>query len=165
MGDRQAWSPDCAISCHNVECLQDSAEGMTIFELVKIALDELYAEAVNHYGSETDIQITRQIACLQNTLRNLNKGEPNPTTYKDPTVRFAYVFKYVTSHADYVVQILEKLQQNLNSSIFDKESIRVSCVGGGPGSDLIGLLKYLDEKNELEPVGKITYYLLDREQA
>jgi hypothetical protein len=138
---------------------------MTIFELVKIALDELYAEAVKDYGNETDAQISRQIVSLQNTLRNLNKGEPNPTTYKDPTVRFAYVFKYVTSHADYVVQILQKFQQKLNGSIFGKESIRVSCVGGGPGSDLIGLLKYLDEKDEMEPVGKITCYLLDREQA
>ena len=138
---------------------------MTIFELVKIALDELYTEAVKDYGNETDAQISRQIVCLQKTLRNLNKGEPNPTTYKDPTVRFAYVFKYVTSHADYVVQILQKFQQKLNGSIFEKESIRVSCIGGGPGSDLIGLLKYLDEKDKLEPVGKITCYLLDREQA
>jgi hypothetical protein len=151
--------------CHNAEYVQDSAEGMTIFELVRIALDELYAEAAESYGSKADAQISSQIACLQSTLRNLNRGEPNPTIYKDPTVRFAYVFKYVTSHADYVVQILQKLRQKLDGSIFDKESIRVSCVGGGPGSDLIGLLKYLDENHELEPAKKITCYLLDREQA
>jgi hypothetical protein len=143
---------------------------MTIFDLVKIQLDQLYAAVVKDYGSETDSQITRQIDCRQNTLRYLNNGEHNPTTYKPttykgPTVRFAYVFKYVISHADFVVQMLKKLPQNLNIIFFDKECIRDSCVGGGPGSDLIGLLKYHDEKNELEPVDKITAYLLAREQA
>jgi len=37
-------------------------------------------------------------------------------------------------------------------------------LGGGPGSDIVGVLKYLDE-NENEPVTKLTCYLLDREQA
>jgi hypothetical protein len=37
-------------------------------------------------------------------------------------------------------------------------------LGGGPGSDIVGMLKYLDE-HENEPVNKLTCYLLDREQA
>jgi hypothetical protein len=46
MGVSQAWPPHYAVSCHNVEFFQDSSEGMTIFELVKNALDECTAEAL-----------------------------------------------------------------------------------------------------------------------
>ena len=41
----------------------------------------------------------------------------------------------------------------------------VTCVGGGPGSDTIGVLKYLDEHKKQEGIDKITCYLLDKEQA
>lgn len=34
---------------------------MTIFQLVKIALDTLYAEAISVYGSSADAKITEQM--------------------------------------------------------------------------------------------------------
>lgn len=85
--------------------------------------------------------------------------------YKDPATRFAYVYKYVASHGDYVVQVLEILRNYLESPIFSTDSIRVTCVGGGPGSDIIAVLKYLDEYKSSEKIKKVTCYLLDREQA
>jgi hypothetical protein len=75
------------------------------------------------------------------------------------------VYKYVASHGNYLVQVLNALRQELEGPIFTSESIRVSCVGGGPGSDIIALLKYLDERKVTEKVKKVTCYLLDREQA
>jgi hypothetical protein len=63
------------------------------------------------------------------------------------------------------VQVLEKLRKTLGGNIFDVENIRVSCVGGGPGSDIVELLKYLDENGHREPVKQVTCYLLDREKA
>jgi hypothetical protein len=53
----------------------------------------------------------------------------------------------VTTHAYFVVQIVQKPQLNINTLILDKVTFLVSGVGGGPGSVLNGLLKYLDEKN------------------
>src|ERR1700676_3943530 len=57
------------------------------------------------------------------------------------------------------------LRTELGGNIFKGGKARVSCVGGGPGSDIIGVLKYLDEHKKQEPVKKITCYLLDKEQA
>jgi hypothetical protein len=84
--------------------------------------------------------------------------------YKDPATRFAYVYKYVAAHGDYLVQLMLHLRLRLGRNISTNEVARVSCVGGGPGSDIIAVLKYPDETS-IEPVKKVVCYLLDREQA
>lgn len=138
---------------------------MTIFQLVKIALDTLYAESLAIHGSSTDAKIAAQMIYLSKSYTELNQADRQPVNYKDPATRFAYVYKYVASHGNYVVQVLNALSQKLDGPVFTSESIRVSCVGGGPGSDIIALLKYLDEREATEKVKKVTCYLLDREQA
>jgi hypothetical protein len=60
---------------------------------------------------------------------------------------------------------MQLLREELVDNIFDKDNIRVSCIGGGPGSDIIAVLKYLSDWEKHEPVSKITCYLLDSEQA
>jgi len=81
--------------------------------------------------------------------------------YQDGRTRFAYVYKYVASNADYLYQMLRS-DPNTNK-LFEKEKLLVSCIGGGPGSDLIGLLKFITRHGE--HVERITCYLCDQEQA
>jgi len=138
---------------------------MTIFELVKIALDELYEECIEQYGADVDNAIKDQMEYLSSNYGELRKKHRAPIDYKDPATRFAYVYKYVACHGDYIVQVLEALRSELEGPIFSSESIRVTCVGGGPGSDIIAVLKYLDERGKSEKVEKVVCYLLDREQA
>jgi hypothetical protein len=138
---------------------------MTIFELVKLALDELYSEAKQTYGSKVDEKIRKQIDYLVTCYGDLTTTRRKPVDYKDPATRFAYVFKYVAAHGDYLVQGLKMLRTQLGGNIFSGGNARVSCVGGGPGSDIIAVLKYLDEQKKTENVAKITCYLLDKEQA
>lgn len=135
---------------------------MTLYELVKVVLDELYEAGEQQYGDKLDATIKQRIDYLADHYKGLNKGQA-PINYKDTATRFAYVFKYVAAHGDYVVQILEALHEHVKAPLFSGEHVRLSCIGGGPGSDLIGLLKYLDKSDE--PVKKVTCYLLDKEQA
>ncbi len=138
---------------------------MTLFELVKAALDELYKQGKEKYGAELDDAIKKKISYLSGEYSNLDKADRKPISYRDPATRFAYVYKYVASHGDYIVQLLVELRAKLGGRIFTSNMARVSCVGGGPGSDIIAVLKYLDEHINTEPVKKLTCYLLDREQA
>jgi hypothetical protein len=138
---------------------------MTIFELVKIALDELYAQGMKQYGPKLDQEIKERMEYLSDSYAKLNDKTRKPVDYKDPATRFAYVYKYVAAHGDYVVQVMQRLRTALDDNIFQGKNGRVSCVGGGPGSDIIAVLKYLDDYRKYEPVEKITCYLLDKEQA
>lgn len=138
---------------------------MTIFELVKIALVELYAQGTKQHGDKLDQKIKKRMEYLSESYQQLNDENRKLVDYKDPATRFAYVYKYVAAHGDYLVQIMEKLNHNLKGKVFQTGSVRVSCVGGGPGSDIIAILKYLDEYKDDERVEKVTCYLLDKEQA
>lgn len=138
---------------------------MTLFELVRIALDELYQQGKLEYGSQLDQVIPEKMKYLSNSYRNLDSTQREPLDYRDPATRFAYVYSYVAAHGDYIVQVLQELRDNLGKSLFDNKSVRVSCVGGGPGSDILAVLKYFSENSYVEPVEKLTCYLLDREQA
>jgi hypothetical protein len=138
---------------------------MTLFELVKAALDELYEQGKAQYGKDLDDAIKTQMGYLSGAYSKLNDASRKAISYRDPATRFAYVYKYVATHGDYVVQLMERLRAELNQPIFRSRLARVSCVGGGPGSDIIAVLKYLAENNTEEKVEKLTCYLLDREQA
>jgi hypothetical protein len=138
---------------------------VTIFELVRIALDELYREGKKQYGKRLDETIRERMRYLSDSYARLTDAKRQPVDYKDPATRFAYVYKYVAAHGDYLVQIMHGLREELGSAIFQSESVRVTCIGGGPGSDIIAVLKFLDELAEEEPVNKVKCYLLDKEQA
>lgn len=138
---------------------------MTIFELVKIALDELYAEGKHVYGEKLDVEIKKQMDYLATSYGSLNKSNREPVDYSDPATRFAYVYKYVAAHGDYGAQVLKLLKDKRGGGIFSSENLRVTCIGGGPGSDIIAVLKYLTDFQHCEPVKKVTCYLLDKEQA
>ena len=137
---------------------------MTLFQLIKITLDKLYEQGLREHGQTLDAQIKQKILYLSKSYENLGDDQHKPINYRDPATRFAYVYCYVAAHGDYMVQGLEKLRGRLGNNIFHSPSARVSCIGGGPGSDILATLKYLSEQ-PLEPVEKIIFYLLDGEQA
>ena len=82
-------------------------EQLTIFELVKLALNELYVEGTKEHGSKLDAEITKQVSYLADSYRKLGSDDRNPIDYEDPATRFAYVYKYTASPGDYVVQTLQ----------------------------------------------------------
>jgi hypothetical protein len=133
--------------------------------LVKLVLNELYDEGSEEYDNKLDAEIKTRIEYLKVSYKALNLEDGKIISYRDPATRCAYVYKYVAAHSDYLVQILEALRTKIHGNIFKGNTLRLSCVGGGPGSDVIGTLKYLAEYAEEEPVKKMICYLLDGEQA
>lgn len=80
--------------------------------------------------------------------------------YSDPARRFAYLFTYTTSHANLVY---ERIQSSAAlSKALGATDVTVSCIGGGPGSDLLGILKFCQLRG-LSPA--LTCHLLDRDSA
>jgi hypothetical protein len=137
---------------------------MTLFEFVKLVLDELYTEGAQEYGNQLDVVINKRIDYLKEKFENLVLENRESIDYRDPATRFAYVYKYVTAHGEYLAQILKMIRKETGRNIFKGDTLRLSCVGGGPGSDVIGTLKYLKEYTD-EPVRKMTCLLLDGEEA
>jgi hypothetical protein len=137
---------------------------MNIFQVVKSVLDEQYA-AIPGTEEQKDDAIRKALRYLGECYARLNTDECE-IDYADPVTRFAYIYRYVTAHADYVCQLLASTR--LGNKLFFKEEedeeekkVSITCIGGGPGSDLVGVLKFI-ERNRMEPA--LRFMLLDREQ-
>ena len=129
---------------------------MNCFQLVKTVLDELYERIQATTEVEKDNNIRSMMKYLEAQYAGLARGLQ--IDYTDPTTRFAYIYRYVTSHANIVYQIISSSSDL--AGIFERDKINVTCVGGGPGSDFLGILKYV-LLARLEPFLRCT--LLDGE--
>lgn len=141
----------------------DSDKMKTLFELVKVVLDELYAEGMQVYGISLDSEIQKRAQSLSSQYMRLTEIGAPKIDYSDPAARFAYVYKYVATHADYIYQILRDFRAGTGTPIFKGSTLRVTCLGGGPGSDIIGMLKYLGLGKETTE--RVLFFLCDGEQA
>lgn len=82
-------------------------------------------------------------------------------SYSDPATRLAYIYKYTTCHADIVCSSIRSYKEL--TRLFEGDGwLKVTCIGGGPGSDLLGVLKYALIAKKVK---SIKCYLLDKESA
>lgn len=116
------------------------ANNINCFQVIKAVLDELYEKLPNPRSKDEIIR--SKLTKLRKDYDNLSMGEiPN---YTDQYKRFAYLYCYAPAHAYIVYQLINENLGNL----FDADVVKVSCLGGGPGSDLLGIVKFMVEQNK-----------------
>lgn len=113
---------------------------MNCFQFLSSVLDETWDKLP---GSDADrsAAVATKAEYLSIHYGKLHRST-TPVDYADPATRYAYVQRYVASHANLVYQIV-KATPSLKE-LFEKDKVKVTCVGGGPGSDLLGILKYVE---------------------
>jgi hypothetical protein len=115
---------------------------MKCFNLVQEVLDATYAEIPGDEPTkDAAISSTLRDMSAQYRYGLLTSGGPD---FSDPVTRFAYVFHYVPSHAHWLYELITWSPDVMR--LFQLPKLRVTCLGGGPGSDLVGVLKFMDEK-------------------
>lgn len=129
-------------------------------QLIKTVLDDLYQEVPVHDDAEKDALITVELSTISTAYRNVEQATDGALDYSDPVKRFSYIYKYSVAHADYIMQLIEQTDEL--SSLFDRKEVDVACLGGGPGSDLLGILKFIMNKHNDT---LLTAFLFDKERA
>jgi hypothetical protein len=130
---------------------------MNCFKLIKTVLDEAY-QAIPGHEADKDKQIAAALNDLSAEYRKLQtKG---CLSYADPVRRFAYLYRYTTCHANLVYTMLSK--SKLAAKFFKQKELQMAAIGGGPGSDFLGVLKYCTDHG-FSPVMKCL--LFDRDPA
>ena len=130
---------------------------MNCFELMSHVLEEEYRQ-IPGTESERDAQVSAALKRLGEHYKRVSTNGPGD--YTDPATRFAYIFCYTTSHANLVYQVVENSEQL--KTLFNRQFVEMACVGGGPGSDYLGVLKHLMLRDK-KP--KLRCNLFDREAA
>lgn len=115
---------------------------MKCFDVVQKVLDATYEE-IPHDPPTRDSAITSSITGMSKQYRNelVRSGGPD---FSDPITRFSYVFTYVPAHAHWLYELIG--WSDATQEALKKPKIRATCLGGGPGSDLVGILKHLAEQ-------------------
>ena len=117
---------------------------MNIFPLIELVLDELYAQ-VPGSPSQKDKAIKDRLKDLSKTYSDLTVKRKAAIDYTDAARRFAYLYKYVACHSNLVFTRI--LGSKELQALFNKNEVQVACIGGGPGSELLGILKYCIDKD------------------
>jgi hypothetical protein len=128
---------------------------LNVFELVRDVLDETYNE-IPGTDAAKDAKIKALLADMGKTYGTVwQTGGPS---FRDPSIRFAYVFKYVACHANLVKTGIQNC--TALKALMMEPRLVITALGGGPGSDTLGVIKHLQAK-DLNP--KLHFHLCDRE--
>lgn len=86
------------------------------------------------------------LTTLQESVKSLRvayRSSPVYVPYHEEKIQSAYLLTYFPHY----YQLIQKIFQERDFKfLIEKESIRVIFIGGGPGSEAFGLLKYLEER-------------------
>jgi SAM-dependent methyltransferase len=112
---------------------------MNCFQLVKNVLDDLYESIPETSGYNRDDLIRKALRYLERKYLGLAQGQI--VQYNHQALRFAYIYRFVTSHANLIYQIISSSTDL--SELFKQRKVSVTCVGSGPGSDVLGIIKHI----------------------
>lgn len=119
---------------------------MKCFKVVQRVLEDTYAEIPGDEAVRDDAIRTAIQSNSAQYGQVLANGGPD---FSEPVTRFAYVYNYVPVHAHWVNELIEWSTDA--RAILAQDKVRVACIGGGPGSDVVGILKYIDESGKDPP--------------
>jgi hypothetical protein len=98
------------------------------------------------YGISEADAFTRVQAFIEVNSERWKQADPN-INYEDPFCRMAYLYMNVAVHATLVEQAMSHYSE-IRRSIEDKarhgSDIEIGILGGGPGSELLGIVRYIE---------------------
>lgn len=130
---------------------------MGCFSMLQEILERLERQIPGNFAERTRI-INHHLTTTLDYSRLKEVDRPT-IDYSDPAVRMAYLYKYVTAHAQLVGQRV--LSSDLLWNVV-KDDCFITCLGGGPGSELLGISLAISEREVDGPTARHAV-LLDRE--
>lgn len=116
------------------------------------------------YGIDNDTAFEKTAEFITDNSNRWRLPEPN-IDYGDPFCRMAYLYMNVAVHAALVERALNHypaISECINEKIRTGSEFRVCALGGGPGSELLGLVRYTESLAEREGVLYLDFVLVDR---
>lgn len=115
---------------------------MQCFEAVRVALDGLWKCMDGDEPSKYK-RVAETLESMREKYISMMRNGVAPDFSKSET-RAAYVYRYVSAHANFLCQEIEKSKDL--KSLFGGPKVRMAAIGGGPGSDLVGVLKHIESR-------------------
>lgn len=132
---------------------------MSDFQRIRPAIRHYEQLARNACGGDFVAQAKVQFGDMQ---AKYYSSVENPD-YSSNLKKFCYLYKYSVPHGYYIYSALKWMRPKIKPSIFSRNPTRIACVGGGPGTEIIGLCRYFREV-EAENLGnRVEVTIFDKE--
>jgi len=124
-------------------------------------LKKLHSSGKKRFGDEWIRSLEQRRAILEGAYARLDETDRDPIPYGSLSAQTAYVFAYAPARAEYTRQYLLRHREAFAARLFVRPHIEVVSFGGGPASELVGLVRYLEGADEA--VEKINYVVHDKD--
>ena len=119
---------------------------------------------VKTFARQNGLSVSEVLATIRhhidNTAAEHYNDEPS-IAYEDPLCRLGYLFRHAPANATLFEQVLATSDKvSIRGLYADRWVLKVCAVGGGPGTELLGLAKYLSSRPRLMP-SRIEFSVLD----
>lgn len=135
---------------------------MSTFDLIARVLAKLEEPLAERHGDKLTAKFTAKLAYLSAGYGRLHGAFSHRIDYGEPETRWCYLYKYVAPHADYLFKVLRRAKA-AKGPLFRSTKVEVACLGGGPGTDVIALVRYLASQANNEPVEAVHFVVFDVE--
>jgi hypothetical protein len=98
------------------------------------------------YGTSEAEAFTKVQAFIEDNSERWRRADPD-INYEDPFCRMAYVYMNVAVHASLVEQALahyHQIRELIEEKARTGSDLQIGVLGGGPGSELLGIVRYIE---------------------
>lgn len=131
---------------------------LDVFEEVLANLDD---DGEEQFGDDWVDLVRERLRALEAEYRLLAQADRPPIDYSELPTQAAYVFAYGMPRAGFTYERLKLHRESLGRPLFSGPDIAVMSIGGGPASELVGLLHYLNDPDMGEDVTSVAYTVVD----
>lgn len=85
--------------------------------------------------------------------------------YSADIKKFCYLYKYSVAHGYYIFRALQKLADEITPPPLSRNPTRIACIGGGPGTEILGIARYLREIEKKSKGHKVKITIFDKEKS
>ena len=130
-------------------------------ELVRNVIEQAVALHAANTQQPQDQVLSQIKDHIEATSREYRKDEPD-IRYRDPLCRLGYLYMNVPAHATLFEKVLmesDNLGRKINNA--SQGVLNICSLGGGPGTELLGIAKYFQQRPDLVPPRKIAFTVID----
>ncbi|RIK78948.1 hypothetical protein DCC62_06590 [candidate division KSB1 bacterium] len=137
---------------------------ITFFQTLNAVLTKGVSDICQYYGVSKAEAIQRAKQYL-GTNSAAYYSDNAQLQYQDPLCRIAYLYSYVGAHANLVDNAFYKFSElrEFVANQFDTYSeLQVCSLGGGPGSELLGFVKFIERERRGNGRVDVNFTLIDK---
>ncbi len=134
-----------------------------MLDVFEIALGNLHRAGRKKFGDDWPVRLAKRREKLKQAYASLDESDRDPIQHASLSARTAYVFAYAPTRAEYTCEFLRRHRIAMGKPLFGDGEIRVVSFGGGPASELVGLIRYLEDPASEEAVQAIHYVVYDKD--